>query len=85
MRFANIRELKLETNKVLEMSRKKGPIVVTRRGRPIALIRTINEEDFSYSLKPLWDRLRIAAGNAGYGPGDVEKLIKEARASKNER
>lgn len=82
MRFANIRELKLETNKVLEMSRKKGPVVVTRRGRPIAMLRVLDEDDFSVNTKNLWNRLRIAAENAGYGPGDVQKLIEESRASK---
>jgi prevent-host-death family protein len=82
MRFANIRELKLETNKVIEMGKKEGPVVVTRRGRPIALIRTINENDFTYSVKTLWNRLRLAAERSGYGAGDVEKLIKEARRSK---
>ena len=82
MRFANIRELKLETNKVIEMGKKEGPVVVTRRGRPIALIRTIGENDFTYSVKTLWNRLRVAAKRAGYGPGDVEKLIREARTSK---
>ena len=81
MRFANIRELRLETNKVLEISKKKGPIVVTRRGRPIALIRTINENDLTYSIRTLWNRLRTAAERAGYGHKDVEKLIKEARIS----
>jgi prevent-host-death family protein len=82
MRFANIRELRLETNKVIEMGKKKGPVVVTRRGRPIALIRTISKNDFTYSIKTLWSRLRLAAERAGYGPADVEKLIREVKISK---
>ncbi len=82
MRFANIRQLKLETNKVLNLSRKNGPVVVTRRGRPVALLRTISENDLAFRIGPLWNRLRRAAERAGYGPDDVEKLIKQVRVSK---
>lgn len=82
MRFANIRQLKLETNKVLNLSKKNGPVVVTRRGRPVALLRTISENDLAFRIGPLWNRLRRAAERAGYGPDDVEKLIKQVRVSK---
>lgn len=82
MRFANVRELKLETNKVLELSRKNGPIVVTRRGQPIALLRTISENDLSFKTTRLWERLKVAAERSGYGPGDIEKLIKHSRPPK---
>ena len=46
MRFANVRELKLETNRVLEKSIENGPVVVTRNGSPIAMLRSISEDDF---------------------------------------
>ncbi len=82
MQFANIRELKLETNKILELSRKHGPIIVTRRGRPVAFLRTISEADYEVGITPLWNRLRQAAARAGYTAKDVEKLIKRARAGK---
>ena len=82
MRFINIRELKLNTNKVINLSEKNGPLVVTRRGRPVAVLKSISEEDLSFKIKPLWNNLRLAAERAGYGPEDVEKLIKKARVSK---
>ncbi|MBI5554295.1 MAG: hypothetical protein HY920_00375 [Elusimicrobia bacterium] len=82
MQFANVRELKLETNKILELSRKHGPIIVMRRGHPVAFLRTISEADFAVSITPLWNRLRQAAEHAGYTAKDVEKLIKRSRAGK---
>jgi len=82
VRFTNVRELKLETNKVLELSEKNGPVVVTRRGHPIAILRTITEESLTLKIAPLWNRVRKAAERAGYGPNDVEKLIKQVRSAK---
>ncbi len=82
MRFVNIRELKLETNKVFKLSKKNGPVVVTRRGRPVALLRIISERDLTFKIGSLWNRLRQDAERAGYGPDDVEKLIKQVRTSK---
>lgn len=75
MRFANVRELKFETNKIIELSRKIGPIVVTRRGGPVALLRTISDDDFAFGIKSLCNRLRQAAERSGFSAKDVEKLI----------
>ena len=80
MRFANIRELRLETNKVLALTNKNGPVVLTKRGKPIAMLRKINEDDLIISS--LWKRIRQAAERTGYGLNDVEKLIKTSRVSK---
>ena len=79
MRYANIRELKLETNKVLEQSEKYGNVIVTRNGRPVALIRPISEKDIELKAKPLWPALREGSERAGYGLKDVKKLIKSVR------
>ncbi|MBU0951866.1 MAG: hypothetical protein KKH91_03430 [Elusimicrobia bacterium] len=82
MRFANIRELKLETNRVLKLSDKFGPVVITRKGHPIALLRTLSEDAFSVNINSLWARTREAAKRAGYGLQDVDKLIKDVRLKK---
>jgi len=82
MRFANVRELRLETNKVLSLTKERGPVVLTRRGRPIAVLSAINEEDLSLNKTAgLWSRIKDAAQRSGYGPQDIEKLIKETRKS----
>jgi len=82
MRFTNIRELKHQTNRVLALGKKNGPVVVMRRSRPVALLRIISEKDFALKIAPLWNRLKDAAERAGYGPEDVEKLIRRSRAPK---
>ncbi len=82
MRFANIRELKLETNKVMEDAVSYGSIVVTQKGKPIALIRPINENDISIKAGGLWGRLRDSAERQGFGVGDVEGVIKKSRHKK---
>ena len=55
MRFASVAEVKNQLSRYLARAREKGePIIVTRHGRPYALIQSISERD----LKELgWDRL----------------------------
>ena len=46
MRFASVAELKDQLSEYLARARKKGePIVVTRHGKPYALIQPLEEED----------------------------------------
>ncbi|MBU2495256.1 MAG: hypothetical protein ABIK20_04615 [Candidatus Omnitrophota bacterium] len=80
MIFANMRQLKLETGKILELSRKNGPVMVTRRGQPVAIIRGIkkgNQALFTY--REILDNIRQAAEKSGYGPKDVDRLVAEVR------
>jgi prevent-host-death family protein len=55
MRFASVAELKDQLSEYLVRARKRGePIVVTRHGKPYALIQPLEEED----LEELdWKRL----------------------------
>ena len=82
MRYANIRELKLETNRVLEQCERYGNVIVTRKGRPVALIRAVAEDDVLIKARPLWNRLKDGAARAGFGPKDTGSLIKSARKKK---
>lgn len=82
MRFANIRELKLETNKILALSKMRGPVIVTRNGKPVALLRSIGEDDLSINAAPLWENIKKSAEKSGYKIKDVKKLIKHVRSSK---
>ena len=82
MRFTNVRELKLETNKVLALSKTRGPVVITRKGKPVAFLRSITEDDLSINVGSLWNRVKTSAERSGYGPEDVEKLIATVRTSK---
>ena len=55
MRFASVAEVKNQLSRYLAQAReKREPIIVTRHGRPYALIQSISERD----LEELgWDRL----------------------------
>lgn len=80
MLFANIRELKLETNKLLNLSLQRGPVVITRRGKPVAILRGIEKESNTFfTYREVLDKIRRAAEKAGYGPRDIEGLITRVR------
>ncbi len=44
MRFANVRELKNKTSEILKLAEKEE-VIVTSRGKPRAIIKSISEED----------------------------------------
>lgn len=45
MKFVGVRELKNKTTEVLTYVRKNGKVVVTSRGKPIATIAPLKEEE----------------------------------------
>lgn len=82
MYFANVRSLKVETAKILALGLKNGPVIITRRGQPIAVLRSLDPAEAWKQFDALWGRLRQAAARSGYKRRDVEKLIAEVRKSK---
>lgn len=48
MHFVNIRELRHDTNRVLGITARDGSVVITRRGKPVALLSKIKENDFIF-------------------------------------
>ena len=82
MEFATIRELKHKTSKVIETGKSNGPVIVTRRGKPVALLRAVESGDLEIRLKPLWKRLRAAAEKNSYSGKDVNKIINNVRKAK---
>lgn len=49
MKFATIREMKTHLSEYVESAR-KGEIVVTKNGKPVALLSSLSEEDFEDHL-----------------------------------
>jgi len=45
MRFANVRELKNKTSEILRYAEKEE-VIVTSKGKPRAIIKSVSEEDF---------------------------------------
>lgn len=64
MKFANIRELKLETNKVLKMTEHGEPVVILRKGKPVAVVSNVSEKDFSVNVRDLRGRVKRPAETA---------------------
>ena len=79
MQFANVRALKVDTAKVLALSARAGGVMITRRGRPIAILKRLDADEAWRAFPRLWRRLREAAKRAGYGPRAVEGLIADVR------
>ena len=83
MEFVTVRELKHRMPHVLRLSKHKGPVVVTRNGRPVAVMRTAGPEDLAFQFQGLWKRFRQAAGQAGFRKQDVERLIRQVRSGRS--
>lgn len=82
MQVANIRELKINTKKVLGPMLNHGPVLLTKRGKPIALMRSLSSQELDFRFAPLWERIKIAAEKAGYTSKSVNRLIASIRSTK---
>ena len=84
MLFANMRELKLKTSEVIERTGKEGPVMITKRGKPVAILRGIGKKEGRlYTYGEVISNMRKAAEKAGYRARDVEKLIAEVRENRS--
>lgn len=63
MKFYSVAELKTHASRILALSGKaRREAVITRHGRPLALLVPISEDELEWSLRePVRDRLRRAA------------------------
>lgn len=71
MRFANVRDLRLETKKVLGEARQED-VLVTYRGKPWVIIQKITEDDLDDYILTRHPRFRRA----------LRKSLKEKEAGK---
>jgi len=85
MKFINVRELKNKTSEMLKLVGKDVDLIVTKRGKPIALIHHFSEDDIEdYVLlnhPKLKKRLEEAYQDYLKSGGiDIDKLIEETEA-----
>lgn len=80
MEFVTIRDLKYHMPQVLRLSGRQGPVVVTRRGRPVAVLRAAQATEIWRQFDEVWEQIRQAARRSGVQRKDVERLIAQARA-----
>ncbi len=50
MKFLPVREIRTQYNKVMEQLRKEKKIVLTNKGKPVALLTEMNEDNFEDRL-----------------------------------
>lgn len=92
MRFVTVREIRNNPGKVWE-SLKDGEIVLTQRGKPIALMTGVGEDDFEAKLSALrraklheaLERIRKAASDSGadqLGEAEIDEIIAETRRAR---
>ena len=90
MRFASVRDFRVSASSVLLKAGRDETVVVTLRGKPVALFVPIDEtqlEDMSLAIKAARlrsavDKLRQDARKAGtdrLSPAQIEREIKTAR------
>lgn len=90
MPFVNVRELHDRTAEILRRVKEGDPVVVTRYGKPIAVIRDLAEEDLEGLAMMSDPKLRkgleearadVAAGRVS----DLDELIAEVQAEVQEK
>lgn len=63
MKFLQAREMRTHYNKVIEQLRKDKKIVLTNKGKPVALLTELNEDNFEQRLaQEQWDRFHAVVG-----------------------
>lgn len=81
MIFANVRELKNKTSELLRATREGEDIIVTLRGKPAAVIRSLTEEEIEdYVLNHPKTRRKLQQAYREYkrlGGKDLDRFIEE--------
>lgn len=90
MRFVTFRDLRMKGREVLDRLAESREMVLTSKGRPVALISAVSEEDFEASLSAI-RQARAAVAVAGMravsaargthrmSPREIEREIRAAR------
>lgn len=90
MRFVNIKELQKEASAVISMAEKGEDVIITKHGKPAAVIYPLTEEqieDYMIEHSPTI-RKKIAEGLKDAREGrvtSIEDLLKGKRAGKRAR
>lgn len=87
MKFIQVREMRTHYNRVMEQLRKEKKIILTNKGKPVALMTEMNEENFEERLSDSRRPGFAAEPPAAYGMDDPEILdawVQEATRRRNE-
>lgn len=80
MKFANVRELKNKTSELLRLTRKGKNVLITSRGKPVAILHGIREEEVEDYVLTHHPDLRMAIEKAyqdykKHGGFTIEEVI----------
>lgn len=93
MKFATVRDFRSNASKLLNAVRKEGEVVVTKRGKPVALLLPLSEKEFPETLRlirqvrfqqTLWN-LREQAKQSGTDKMTMEEIDAEIKAARRVR
>lgn len=82
MKFANVRELKNRTSELLRYARQEGEVLITSRGKPVAMLCGFSEEDLEDYVIAHHPELKAKVAEAyqdylAHGGVDLDDLIAE--------
>lgn len=74
MKFFPVREIRTNYNKVMEQLRKEKKVILTSKGKPVALLTELNEENFEHQVSGPHRGSSAAETAAAYTAEDPEIL-----------
>jgi len=74
MKFVGVRELKNKTTEVLTYVKKDGKVIVTSRGKPIAAIAPLKEEEIEQFIIKGKNWLRLSESSFSFWDNEEDEL-----------
>jgi antitoxin (DNA-binding transcriptional repressor) of toxin-antitoxin stability system len=74
MKFLQVREMRTNYGKVMEQLRKEKRIVLTNKGKPVALLTEMNEDNFEDEIAGVKKNSHASEVSAAYTTEDPEIL-----------
>lgn len=93
MKFATIREFRSNASEIFSSMEKEGEIIVTKRGKPIAMLLHLSEEEFTDTIRLVRQihfqrtlrSLRDKAKTAGTDKMIMEEINAEIQTTRKQR
>lgn len=74
MKFVGVRELKNKTTEVLTYVKKNGKVIVTSRGKPIATIAPLKEEEIEQFIIQGKNWLRLSESSFSFWDNEEDEI-----------
>jgi len=74
MKFVGVRELKNKTTEILTYVKQNGKVIVTSRGKPIATIAPLEEEEIEQFIIEGKNWLRLSESSFGFWDNEEDEI-----------